>query len=61
MSACSATRGNSTAPPAPCPDDKVAEELETMHHEGYEDFWTWMDKIYKLLDQTAIARGDDPC
>ncbi len=43
-------------PPATCPDDKVAAELETIPFEGYEDLWGWLDSIYVLLDQIAVAR-----
>jgi hypothetical protein len=31
--------------------EKVAEELENIPFHGYEDFWSWMDRLGKLKDQ----------
>jgi hypothetical protein len=45
------TRPISTCPPFPVGGEKVAEELENIPFHGYEDFWSWMDRLGKLKDQ----------
>jgi hypothetical protein len=57
LSGC-ATRGSETSvcPPWPVGGPKVAEELENIPYHGYEDFWSWMDRLAKLRDQLEACR-----
>ena len=55
LGACSSTNVTS-CPPFPVAGEKVAEELETIPFEGYEDFWGWMDRVDKLKDQLSACR-----
>lgn len=52
----SATVVANACPPPSYPDTKVAEELENIPFEGYEDFWDWMDQISKQNDQLSVCR-----
>lgn len=62
LSGCASYDASLTkVPPPPCPDDKIAEELENIPYDGFEDFWSWLDRVYKFMDQTSIARGEKGC
>lgn len=47
----------SACPPPQWPDEKVAEELEAIPFEGYEDFWDWMARTEVLNEQLEICRS----
>jgi hypothetical protein len=55
VAGCS-TRPITVCPPFPIGGPKVAEELETIPFHGYEDFWSWMDRLGKLHDQLKACR-----
>ena len=38
-------------------DSKVAEELENIPFEGYEDFWSWVSRIERLNEALEACRG----
>ena len=46
----------SNCPPWPEAGDRVAEELEAVPFEGFEDFWEWMSRLDKLRDQLDACR-----
>jgi len=46
----------SKCPPPQWADVKVAEELENVPFEGFEDFWGWVDKVEKLNESLETCR-----
>lgn len=44
--------GHNTCPPFPAAGPDVAEELETIPVEGYEDFWGWVARLEKMKRQS---------
>ena len=52
LSGCGGAAVSSSAcPPPQWADQEVAEELETIPFEGYEDTWAWIDRVDKLNQQ----------
>ena len=58
LSACGSAKGTnlSTCPPPQWPDAKVAEELVNVPYEGFEDTWSWIDRVEKLNEQLEVCR-----
>lgn len=51
------TKGNFNYCPAwPYGGAKVAEELENVPYDGYEDFWEWIARLYKLKQELDICK-----
>ena len=51
------TKGNFNYCPAwPYGGTKVAEELENVPYDGYEDFWEWIARLYKLKQELDICK-----
>ncbi len=38
-------------------DAKVAEELETVPYEGYEDLWAWLSRVERLNEALEACHG----
>ena len=61
LSACSSVNvtdpATTVCPPPAWPDEKVAEELQFLPYDGWEDFWTWMAKVEKLNEQLTTCRS----
>jgi hypothetical protein len=54
------TKGNFNYCPAwPYGGAKVAEELENVPYDGYEDFWEWIARLYKLKQELDICKTPD--
>lgn len=52
LSGCFLASGlSNTCPDSRKPDEKVAEELDQIPFEGFEDFWDWMASVEVLNEQ----------
>lgn len=53
LSACASGRGEraTACPPPVFADEKVAEELETIPFEGYEDLWDYLAQVEVIMEQ----------
>jgi hypothetical protein len=56
LSGCGAASVPSSCPPPRWADEKVAEELENVPYDGYEDFWQFMSDIETLNRQLEVCR-----
>lgn len=53
---CSTTASYDNCPYFPIGGKKVAEELENVPYQGYEDFWEWIARLYKLKQELDICK-----
>lgn len=53
---CSTTANYNNCPTYPVGGEKVAEELEKVPYEGYEDFWEWIGRINKLREELNLCQ-----
>lgn len=55
-SACVTESYSGPCPPWPVAGEKVAEELEAVPYEGFEDFYGWLARLDVLRDQLERCR-----
>lgn len=41
----------------PIGGEKVAEELEKVPYSQFEDFWEWIDRLYKLKQELDLCQN----
>lgn len=56
LCSCSTTVSYNICPSYPVGGEKVAEELEKVPYDGYEDFWEWIARINKLREELELCQ-----
>lgn len=56
ITSCGGGSVPSLCPPPVWADQKVAEELDTIPFEGYEDTWDWIAQVERLNEQLEACR-----